>query len=211
MSKGTGVVTCANCGAVLFKQWWDWNHRAFDCRACHALTDANGELVAAPPPPGVPSTRGGLNLRPLVPIGLVVLALGAIFYVANQGDSGGGRGGAGDGGGAPAASRAPAAPWWPSDYNAYPSDPSVAWRWMEPNEFNCTYSDGSCWGMEVIARDGCSSSLYVELTILDSSGAAIDYTNDVAGSVTPGQHAKLEFDTFDEDADKARLAEISCY
>jgi hypothetical protein len=82
---------------------------------------------------------------------------------------------------------------------------------MKASEVTCTYSSGSCWGMEAIARDGCPASLYVEISILDASGAAIGYSNDVAGSVSPGQHAKLTFDTMEDGASKARLAEVSCY
>jgi len=111
----------------------------------------------------------------------------------------------------PAAPRATVVPaWWPSDLLGHEGD-LTAWRWLKKSEFDCTYSDVSCWGMKVITRDGCPSSLYVELSILDSSGTAIGYTNDTVGSVAARQEAKLVFDTFEEDAEKARLAEISCY
>ena len=79
----------------------------------------------------------------------------------------------------PAVSRAPAATvsrtaaatrWWPSDYSLVPSDPTVAFRWMKSSEFDCTFSTGKCWAIEAIARDGCPSSLYIELSILDTSG-----------------------------------------
>ena len=101
--------------------------------------------------------------------------------------------------------------WWPSDFEPWPGDSSIAWRFEDRGEFNCTYSGASCWGMDVIARDGCSSSLYVELTILDSSGAAIGYTNDAAGRLISGQHAKLVFNTFEASAEKARISTINCY
>lgn len=100
------------------------------------------------------------------------------------------------------------APWWPADFSPFAEDRSIAWRWMESSEYDCTAD--SCWGMLVIPRDGCRSSLYVELSIQDGSGAAVGYTNDTAGSVSPGQRAKMVFDSYEPGAAKARLAEISC-
>lgn len=101
------------------------------------------------------------------------------------------------------------APWWPSDFSPYAEDPSIAWRWMTDGEYDCTAD--TCWGMFVIPRDGCRSSLYVELAIEDRSGAAVGYTNDTAGAVSPGQRAKMTFGSYELGAHKARLAEVACY
>lgn len=121
--------------------------------------------------------------------------------------------GSSTGSGAPEYSRAPAAPAWqpPAGFALAPGDPSVALRWMERSEFDCTYSSGSCWGIEAVAHDGCSSNLYIELSLQDASGTAIGMTNDTVGSVSPGQRAKLVFDTFEGAATKARISDVSCY
>lgn len=112
----------------------------------------------------------------------------------------------------PARVKAPAAAWQPpAGYMLAPGEPSVAVRWMDAPEVKCTYSTGSCWGIEAIARDGCPTSLYIEVSLLDSGGAAIGYTNDVAGSVTPGQHAKMTFDTFKDGIAHARISDVACY
>jgi hypothetical protein len=63
----------------------------------------------------------------------------------------------------------------------------------------------------IITKNGCSSSLYGEIAILDSAETQIDYTNDTASSVPPGQKVKLTFDSFNEQGRKARLTKLSCY
>jgi len=99
--------------------------------------------------------------------------------------------------------------WYPKGFDTYSEDSNVAWRWLENNEFKCTVGD-SCWGMLVIAQNGCPNSLYGEVSILDSSGTQISYTNDSLSVAMPMQKNKLIFDSFEPNANKARLARISC-
>lgn len=100
--------------------------------------------------------------------------------------------------------------WIPSDFSGYPDDDNVAWRWGTRSETNCSYSSGSCWSVMLITRDGCPSGMYAELAIFDGSGVQIDYTNDSTTRVSPNTKVKLTFDTFNEQADTARLSEVSC-
>lgn len=86
----------------------------------------------------------------------------------------------------------------------------VGWRWLQRNEYDCSYGD-ACWGMEVVPKDGCANSLYVELTLLDGSGANVGLDNDSSNAVNPGQRAILVFESFEDRAASARVAEISCY
>lgn len=102
---------------------------------------------------------------------------------------------------------APVAAWWPSGFSAT-ADPAVAYRWLAKNEFTCSLD--SCWGMEAIARDGCPASLYVEVSVSDSSGAAVGYSNDTAGAVRAGQHAKLVFENTESTGRTARLTNVTC-
>jgi len=99
--------------------------------------------------------------------------------------------------------------WYPSDFNLFSDDANIAWRWLENNEFSCSIGD-SCWGMLVIAQDGCPSSLYAEVSILDSSGTQIAYSNDSLSVAAPMQKNKLTFESFDSSANTARLTKISC-
>lgn len=150
--------------------------------------------------PAAPKKKG----NPLVGCAFLLVLGGAGLWFLS---------GSGLGVGAPTHTSAPAAAAWqpPASFALAPDDPTVAVRWMDTAEFKCTYSSGACWGMEVVARDGCPSSLYVELSLMDATGAAVGYTNAVAGSVSPGQHAKLVFDTLKEGVAKARLTQVSCY
>ena len=63
----------------------------------------------------------------------------------------------------------------------------------------------------VIAKSGCSSSLYGEINIFDSSDVQIDYTNDSTSTVSPMQKVKLTFDTFNDQAQTAQIGELRCY
>ncbi len=99
--------------------------------------------------------------------------------------------------------------WIPTEFNSWTDDPNVAWRWLKDNEYKCT--GDSCWGMMVIAKDGCSRSLYAEISILDKNEVQIGYTNDTASQALPMQKTKLIFNTFEDDAHTARLSKISCY
>jgi hypothetical protein len=99
--------------------------------------------------------------------------------------------------------------WIPTEFNSWTDDPNVAWRWLESKEFNCT--GDSCWGMMVIAKNGCDRSLYAEISILDKSKVQIGYTNDTLSQALPMQENKLIFNTYEESAYSARLSKISCY
>ena len=62
----------------------------------------------------------------------------------------------------------------------------------------------------VITKEGCPSGIYGEIAILDKSEVQIDYTNDTTASVPVGSKVKMTFDTFNEEADTARLSELTC-
>jgi len=85
-------------------------------------------------------------------------------------------------------------------------DDGVAYRWDTSPE--CTLE--RCWGMFLVTRDGCGN-LYVELTVLDREGTVIGYTNDSLSEIRPGEQAAMTFDAVEAGADKARLADVSCY
>jgi hypothetical protein len=99
--------------------------------------------------------------------------------------------------------------WVPADFNSWNDDPNVAWRWLNNKEYECT--GDSCWGMMIIAKDGCKSNLYAELSILDKSDVQVGYTNDSVSSALPMQKSKLIFNSYEDAANSARLSKISCY
>jgi hypothetical protein len=105
-------------------------------------------------------------------------------------------------------SRASIVPWYPREYSEF--EPGLAYRWLSSGQFSCSYSSGSCWGMSVTSKTGCTS-LYVEITIFDSADNNIGYTNDTTSGLQPGEKAKLTFDSFEDGAKSARVTKISCY
>lgn len=92
----------------------------------------------------------------------------------------------------------------PAGFTKY--DDTTAFMWLD-NPRQC--SGEFCWAMEVVTRGGCDS-MYVELSIVDEDGTAIGFTNEVTGEFRPDQKARLEFATFEEDADEARITTMSC-
>jgi len=101
--------------------------------------------------------------------------------------------------------------WYPDGYFVWSGDSDLAWRWMPHRKLDCTYSSGSCWGIYVISKSGCSSSLYAELTIFNKNNVQIDYSNDLTSSVGPFTKVQLIFDTFNDAANSGRLSQLSCY
>jgi hypothetical protein len=63
--------------------------------------------------------------------------------------------------------------------------------------------------MYIITRYGCSS-LYTEISIVDSNDTVIGYTNDSVGAVKAGQRAKLTFVTFLDGVISGNLTRIAC-
>ena len=97
--------------------------------------------------------------------------------------------------------------WIPSDFNGYTEDSNIAWRWAKGNEFDCEY--GSCWGIMILAKDGCSS-MYAEINIFDKNDIQIDYTNELTSIIQPMQKVLLSFSTFNDSAQSASVAEFNC-
>lgn len=184
---------CSKCGAAR-------GAGAF----CSSCGTAFASPVAAGPPgwvtPSATPKKKGRNWA----IPLVVVAVLLIAYVGNQSRA--------STPGSPSRTAAPVAPnvhsWSPPDgFVKTSQDPSVAFRWLD--SVVCDLAD-RCWGMELVANDGCPGGLYVELTTLASDGAAVGFTNDTVGSVSPGGKARMIFDNFEPTAHKARLADVSC-
>jgi hypothetical protein len=101
-------------------------------------------------------------------------------------------------------------PWYPKDFKLF--DSNIAYRFLSyaKGEYRCSYSGSYCWGVEIVTLSGCNN-LYGELTILDSAGRNIGYTNDLTSGVRANERVKLIFDTFENGADQGRLEEVSCY
>ena len=103
------------------------------------------------------------------------------------------------------------APWYPADYTEVQDGIAFKWFTRSQNNASDACTGDSCWGAYLIARDGCSSSLYAEITISDGQDVQIGYTNDSVGSVAPGTKVRLMFNSYEDSAQTARLAKISCY
>lgn len=150
---------------------------------------------AKAPPSGIRLALGAVGIF------VVLVVVGGLIRGRNDNSNPSGGGGA-------QPTRAPAVTWTaPAGFSKFSGDPTVAYRWDDRG--SCTFD--SCWHMTVVTKDGCPTSLYVELTTLTPSGTVVGYTNDTVGAVRAGEQAKLNFENLDEGASKARIAEVACY
>lgn len=94
--------------------------------------------------------------------------------------------------------------WVPEGFT--PFNNKIATKWTEVPSEGC-YLDG-CYAMEVVSSEQCDH-LYVELALLDSSGANVGFTNDTTSSLSPGQRAVLVFNA--STGEKARIAKVNCF
>ena len=100
--------------------------------------------------------------------------------------------------------------WIPAGYNQFTGNQDIAWRWLDTKEYKCSYGD-FCEGIMVIAKNGCTNSLYAEISLLDKNNVQIGYTNDTLSSALPMQESKMVFNIMEEDASQVRISKISCY
>lgn len=101
------------------------------------------------------------------------------------------------------------ASWYPAGFVPSPLDPTVAYRWMTKNQFRCDPAP-VCWGLHVLAKDGCASDLTIELSITDGAGASLGTVFDTAGVVRAGQQATMVFEVDAPGAQKAEITKVSC-
>lgn len=103
------------------------------------------------------------------------------------------------------------APWYPAGYSeatwASGTD-KIAYKWVDRG-----YDCNSCyqWDINVISKEGCSSSLYAKVDI-EKNGVAIGWTNDSLGSLYAGQVGQMRFKYYGDGYGTltASIQEFSC-
>lgn len=104
-------------------------------------------------------------------------------------------------------------PWYPAGYSEF--DDNVAFKW-DNNVPKCNQDnslDGSyCWGMLILTRHGCPSSLYAEINITQGS-TVIDFSNDTLGSLSSGEVGELGFQAYENTSGtlEGQLKTVDCY
>lgn len=95
--------------------------------------------------------------------------------------------------------------WWPESFTGYFLDLDLAFKWADRS---CS-GNGACWHLDVVSRYSCDS-LYAEISISDSSGNLVDWSNDSARGLMAGQVAELEFRSFEKGTLSGRIIELTC-
>jgi hypothetical protein len=80
---------------------------------------------------------------------------------------------------------------------------------MGKSEFQCDPSP-KCWGLRVVAENGCPSDLTITLKLADGTGASLGSVLDTAGVVQVGQEAVMVFEVEAPTAQKAEIESVAC-
>ena len=106
-----------------------------------------------------------------------------------------------------AQANADSAPWYPESYTEWSDDTNVAYDWVDGS---CDYGT-RCSHVRVITLTGCPTNLYVEANFETNYGTVIDWTNDTASYLGPGDSAYLTLSSYEDNADRVDITKISCY
>ncbi|MEX2212031.1 MAG: hypothetical protein WD689_09765 [Gaiellaceae bacterium] len=70
-----------------------------------------------------------------------------------------------------------------------------------------------CWAVELVARAGCPSAVYAELTAIDRDERVIEVVPGALGPLAPGRRARLTFTLYGQEASilTGRLTRLECY
>ena len=106
-------------------------------------------------------------------------------------------------------------PWYPQGYEPFSGDPTIAVKWdnsISKCQDQYSINGEYCWGLLIIAQNGCPSSIYAEISILQG-GAVIDYSNDVLSGLEPGQVGELAFTAYENTSGQltGELKQVNCY
>lgn len=105
-----------------------------------------------------------------------------------------------------AATTARNAPWYPAGYFDLGE---IALKWVDRDKdcYSCYQ-----WDAKVVSKNGCPSSVYVEVNIL-SGGTVVGWTNDTLSSLGAGQYGVLRFQSYigGYGSLSASVSDYSCY
>jgi hypothetical protein len=107
--------------------------------------------------------------------------------------------------------------WFPTSggYSLAPHHDDVAFRWLEPDEFDCEdrtdVLSWSCYGLLLIARDGCPTRLEVTLGISWSPlGPSTAHEKGSVRAVEPLRPTRLVIESSPGDGDLALVEKVVC-
>ena len=85
------------------------------------------------------------------------------------------------------------------------NDSGIAWKWSTGG---CSYYT-RCSHIKIYAYEYCSSGVYVEANFTHN-GTIVDYDNATVGSMAPGDTAKLKLESYNDNADRTQITQITC-
>jgi hypothetical protein len=87
----------------------------------------------------------------------------------------------------------------------------VGFRWADNfgTEYECASYAESCFGVELYSVYGCPSGVYIELALLNETGAVVGRANEITAGLAPGDHAVVGVVSTTE-APKAKVSQINC-
>lgn len=102
------------------------------------------------------------------------------------------------------------AAWPPIGMTGYGTE--LAWQWVGKNEpFDCEDYQEGCFGITVIALNGCPNGVYVEIGVV-SGGAVVDKANEITPALGPRRTARVALSPPGgvKTGEQAQLSRMSC-
>lgn len=114
-----------------------------------------------------------------------------------------------DSGGSSRETAATEADWIPPGFDPS-SDADLAWRWKITADLDCSYYD-ACAAIEVAARRGCPSGVYVEMAKVDGAGVLGDRSNEIGPAMQAGERAFIRVGWLGGgEPGKVKVTQLSC-
>jgi len=103
--------------------------------------------------------------------------------------------------------------WIPSDYDISRQGLTVIEGFAQKfikSGFKCAQDSEGCWGISVIARDGCQFGIYADMFFSDSAGNQKPEVREESTKAAPMQKMTLVFNTYDPSDQTARIWRVGC-
>jgi len=103
----------------------------------------------------------------------------------------------------------PSPRWYPLGFSPLLADPGVAWQWPSDHA-PCAPGVSRCWHVDVVARNGCPTSLFLAVAGLNSDGVVIDPGEGSIGPIAANTPVRVELTPEVAGVETATVNFISC-
>jgi hypothetical protein len=102
-----------------------------------------------------------------------------------------------------------AAAWAPADYFEVGD---VAFKFMEPGDFDCKSYQDDCFGISVVSQNRCPNGIYIEVAVTDPSGTIVGKANEITAATNSSDVVKavLAQPGGSPTGSRAKISKLNC-